>query len=84
MTALHLQTEIQRLLRREKNITVLEAIRMLLRREEAPTDDDDLSDEEVVELQGRVRDMVSGKIKSVSEKESIRIIRAAGKAQLKA
>jgi hypothetical protein len=84
MTALHLQTEIQRLLRREKNITVLEAIRMLLRREEARTDADDLSDEEVVELQGRVRDMVSGKIKPVGEKESIRIIRAAGKAQLKA
>jgi hypothetical protein len=84
MTALHLQTEIQRLLRREKNITVLEAIRMLLRREEARTEDDDLSDEEVVELQGRVRDMVSGKIKPVSEKASIRIIRAAGKAQLKA
>lgn len=79
MTALHLQAEIQQLLRKEKNLTVLEAIRMLLRREEPQ--EDDLTDEEVAELEGRFQDMVSGKVKSISEKESIRMIRAAGKAK---
>lgn len=79
MTALHLQAEIQQLLRKEKNLTVLEAIRMLLRREEPQ--DDDLTDEEVAELEGRFHDMVSGKVKPISEKESIRMIRAAGKAK---
>jgi hypothetical protein len=79
MTALHLQAEIQQLLRKEKNLTVLEAIRMLLRREEPQ--EDDLTDEEVAELEGRFQDMVSGKVKPISEKESIRMIRAAGKAK---
>lgn len=79
MTALHLQAEIQQLLRKEKNLTVLEAIRMLLRREEPQGDD--LTDEEVAELEGRFQDMVSGKVKPISEKESIRMIRAAGKAK---
>jgi hypothetical protein len=54
MTALHLQTEIEQLLRKEKNITVLEAIRMLLRREE--TQEDDLTDEEVAELDAQRAD----------------------------
>lgn len=75
MTALHLHTEIQQLLLREKNVTVLEAIRMLLRREELQADDD-LTDEEVTELEGRFQDMVKGKVKPIGEKESIRMIRA--------
>ncbi len=79
MTALHLQAEIQQLLRKEKNTTVLEAIRMLLRREEPQ--DDDLTDEEVAELEGRFKDMVSGKVKPIGEKESIRMIRDAGKSK---
>ncbi len=48
MTALHLQTEIQQLLRKEKNLAVLEAIRMLLRREEPK--EDDLTVEDIAEL----------------------------------
>ena len=35
MTVLHIRAEIRQLLRKEKNVTVLEAIRMLLRREES-------------------------------------------------
>ena len=40
MTTLELRAEIKQLLSREKNTSVLEAIRMLLRREDAETDDD--------------------------------------------
>jgi len=47
MTAIELRTEITRLLREERNTSVLEAIRMLLRREDV---DDDFSAEERAEL----------------------------------
>jgi hypothetical protein len=46
MTAIELRTEITRLLREERNTSVLEAIRMLLRRE----DPEDFSIEELAEL----------------------------------
>lgn len=78
MTALQIQAEIQQLLRKEKNITVLEAIRMLLRREESQ--EDDLSDEEVAELDAQRADRISGKVKFVGEEESIRMVRTGGKA----
>lgn len=79
MIGLQIQEEIQQLLRKEKNITVLEAIRMLLRRKEAQ--EDDLSDEEVAELEGCFQDIVSRKVKTIGEKESIRMIRAASEAK---
>ncbi|MBK7247320.1 MAG: hypothetical protein IPI05_06595 [Flavobacteriales bacterium] len=50
MTTLELRAEIKQLLSREKNTSVLEAIRMLLRREDAETDDD-FTDEELAELE---------------------------------
>ena len=78
MTALQLQAEIQKLLRKEKNLSVLEAIRILLRREEAQ--DDDLTDEEVAELDAQRADRISGKVKFVSEEDSIRMIRTGRKA----
>ena len=49
MTTVELRSEIKQLLSREKNASVLEAIRMLLRREE-DTADEDLTDEEVSDL----------------------------------
>ena len=64
MTAIDLQSEIQQLLRKEKNITVLEAIRMLLLREEQRVDED-LSDEEVAELDAQRADRISGKVKFI-------------------
>jgi hypothetical protein len=73
MSALHLHAEIQQLLRKEKNLTVLEAIRMLLLREEPR--EDDLTDEEVAELDAQRANRISGKVKFVSEEESIRMIR---------
>ncbi|HQW05327.1 MAG TPA: hypothetical protein PLV08_14915 [Flavobacteriales bacterium] len=78
MTAIDLQSEIQQLLRKEKNITVLEAIRMLLLREEQRVDED-LSDEEVAELDAQRADRISGKVKFIPEEESIRMIRAGRK-----
>lgn len=50
MTTIELRTEIKQLLSREKNASVLEAIRMLLRREE-DTVDEDLTDEEVADFE---------------------------------
>ncbi|HQW04561.1 MAG TPA: hypothetical protein PLV08_02390 [Flavobacteriales bacterium] len=47
MTAVELRTEITRLLSEERNTSVLEAIRMLLRREDP---DEDFSPEERAEL----------------------------------
>ena len=78
MTALHIRAEIRQLLRKEKNVTVLEAIRMLLRREESR--EDDLTDEEVAELDAQRADRISGKVKFVSEEGSIRMIRTGRKA----
>jgi hypothetical protein len=78
MTALHLQAEIQQLLRKEKNLSVLEAIRMLLRREESQ--EEDLTDEEVAELDAQRADRISGKVKFISEEASIRMVRAGRKA----
>lgn len=73
MSVLQLQAEIQQLLRKEKNLSVLEAIRMLLRR--AEPQEDDLTDDEVAELDAQRADRISGKVKFVSEEESIRMIR---------
>ncbi|HMN04509.1 MAG TPA: hypothetical protein PKD45_02185 [Flavobacteriales bacterium] len=74
MTALELRAEIQQLLGQEENISVLEAIRMLLRRGE-PTEDD-LTDEEVAELDRQRADRLSGKVEFVDEEKSIQMIRA--------
>ncbi|MBK9599045.1 MAG: hypothetical protein IPO60_12185 [Flavobacteriales bacterium] len=74
MTAIDLQTEITQLLRREQNISVLEAIRMLLRREEVQ-DEDELTDEEVAGFNEELAKRDRGEIKFHTEEESIRLIR---------
>jgi hypothetical protein len=82
MTAIDLRAEIVQMIKDERDTTILEAIRTLLYKlRQADEADDDLTDEEVAELEGRFQDMVSGKVKPISEKESIRMIRAAGKAK---
>ncbi len=77
MTAIELRSEIMQLLREESNTAVLEAIRMLLRREEA--EKEEITDEELAELEAQRADRISGKTKFVSEEESIRMIREGGK-----
>ncbi|MFZ1664689.1 MAG: hypothetical protein WAU08_04735 [Flavobacteriales bacterium] len=74
MIAIDLQTEITQLLRREQNISVLEAIRMLLRREEVQ-DEDELTDEEVAGFNEELAKRDRGEIKFHTEEESIRLIR---------
>ncbi len=80
MTALHLQTEIKQLLRKERNISVLEAIRMLLRREEPQIEDgEELTDEEVAAFKEELAKRDRGEIKFHTEEESIRLIRQGSK-----
>ena len=74
MNTIDLQTEIMQLLREERNTSILEAIRMLLRREEADTDED-FTAEELAELDAQRADHLSGKSRSYTEEESIRMIR---------
>lgn len=74
MSTAELQTEIIQLLREERNTNILEAIRMLLRREETDTDED-LTAEELAELDAQRADHLSGKSKSYTAEESIRMIR---------
>ncbi|HMQ76574.1 MAG TPA: hypothetical protein PKE21_11050 [Flavobacteriales bacterium] len=59
----------------------LRKVASFFKREVAIEEDEDLSEEEMAELEGRFQDMVSGKVKPISEKDSIRMIRAAGKAK---
>ena len=74
MTTLELRAEIKQLLNREKNTSVLEAIRMLVRREDAETDDD-FTDEELAELEQRRARYVSGESKPHTVEESMRLAR---------
>ncbi|MBK7943119.1 MAG: hypothetical protein IPJ87_14805 [Flavobacteriales bacterium] len=75
MAALQLQAEIQQLLSKEKKISVLEVIRIHLRQEESQ--EDDLTDEEVAELEERWARRLSGKSTGHSAEESNRRPRAA-------
>jgi hypothetical protein len=80
MTTIDLRTEIVQMIKSERDTSILEAIRTLLYKvRQADVAEEDLTDEEVAELEGRFQDMVSGKVKPIGEKESIRMIRAAGK-----
>ena len=76
MTALQIRAEIQRLLHKENNLSVLEAIHLLLRREESVADEE-LSDEKIAELNAQRADRISGKVKFISEEEAIRMFRGA-------
>lgn len=82
MTAIELRTEIMQLIKLEQDTSILEAIRTLLYKlHQTDEVEDDLTDEEVAELEGRFQDMVTGKVKPISEEESIRMIREAGHAK---
>ena len=71
MSASDLRMEIIELVREEQNTTVLEAIRMLLRRQESDVDDD-LSEQEVAELERRRARYLSGESKPTTAEESLR------------
>lgn len=74
MSTIDLRTEIIQLLHEERNTSILEAIRMLLRREDAEADDE-LTPEDLAELDAQRAEHLSGKSKSYTAEESIRMIR---------
>ena len=76
MTALDLQTEIMQLLREERNTSVLEAIRTLLRRGEVDGDED-FTEEELAELDKRRAAYLRGEGTSITAEESIQRLRSA-------
>jgi len=73
MTTIELRTEIMRLLREEENTSILEAIRLLLRREEAA--EDDITDEEYAEFDEAIARHESGEEPFHTQEESMRMIR---------
>ncbi|MFZ1694914.1 MAG: hypothetical protein WAT74_17085 [Flavobacteriales bacterium] len=77
MSALDLRTEIMQMIKEESDTSILEAIRTLLfklrQTEEA---DDDLTDEDIAELDRRRALRLSGESKGYSAEESIRMLRA--------
>lgn len=76
MSTAELRTEITDLLRQEENTSVLQAIRMLLRRAEA---EDDLTDADIAELEARRAARLSGKSTFHTVEESMRIVREKAK-----
>lgn len=74
MNTIDLQTEIIQLLREERNTSILEAIRMLLRRDESDTDED-FTPEELAELDAQRAEHLRRESKSYTAEESIRMIR---------
>lgn len=75
MTALQLQAEITNLLKDESDLSVLEAIRLLLKRNKDTAMDDDLTDEELAELDRRRAEYESGKGVSFTVEESLARLR---------
>jgi len=77
MSVIDLRTEIVQMIKEESDTSILEAIRTLLfklrQTEEA---DDDLTDEDIAELDRRRALRLSGKSKGYSAEESIRMLRA--------
>lgn len=71
MTAIDLRTEIMQLLHEESNTSILEAIRVLLRRGEAEGDED-FTEEDMAELEKRRADRLSGASKPHGMEESMR------------
>lgn len=74
MSTAELRTEITDLLRQEENTSVLQAIRMLLRRAEA--EDDDLTDADIAELEARRAARLNGGSRFHTVEESMRIAEA--------
>lgn len=73
MTAIELRTEIMRLLREEENTSILEAIRLLLRREEA--EEDTYTEEDIAELDRRREERLRGDLPAHGVEESLRLAR---------
>lgn len=73
MTAIELRTEIMRLLKDERDTSILEAIRSLLRREEA--EEDIYTEEDIAELDQRREERLRGDVPAHGVEESLRLAR---------
>lgn len=80
MSTTDLQAEIVQMIKDESDTSILEAIRTLLYKVRHAEEEDDLTDEEVAELDAQRADRISGKVKFLSEEESMRMIRTGRKA----
>jgi len=83
MTAIDLRTAIAREIKTMRSAAKLEQIFEYVHRikhgKEAPDEEAEYTASEVAELEKRFEELVTGKVKGHSAKESIRLIRAAGK-----
>ena len=60
----------------EEDLSILEAIRILLSKiRYASEDEDDMTDQEVAELEERYQEIVSGKVKPLTQEEFIQKLR---------
>jgi predicted Zn-ribbon and HTH transcriptional regulator len=73
MTTIELRTEIMRLLREEENTSILEAIRLLLRREEA--EEDIYTEDDIAELDRRREERLQSDVPAHGVDESLRLAR---------
>jgi hypothetical protein len=88
MTAIDIRTAIEREIKTMRSTSKLERIFEFVHRvkhdQAGPVERAEYSAKEVAELEKRFDELVSGKVKGHSDKESIRLIRAVGKALVKA
>ncbi|MDQ3100334.1 MAG: addiction module protein [Bacteroidota bacterium] len=75
MTTADLRAEIMQMITDEEDTSILEAIRTLLGKLRHNDENDDLSDDDVAELERRRADRKSGKVKFLSEEEFTRSLR---------
>jgi hypothetical protein len=77
MTTADLRTEIMQMIKEEEDASILEAIRTLLQkvRYAAAEEDDDLTDQEVAELEERRYKRRSGQVEFLSEEEFQKTLR---------
>jgi hypothetical protein len=77
MTTADLRTEIMQMIKEEEDASILEAIRTLLKKVRYATaeEDDDLTDQEVAELEERRYKRRSGQVEFLSEEEFQKTLR---------
>jgi hypothetical protein len=77
MTTADLRTEIMQMIKEEEDASILEAIRTLLQKVRYATseEDDDLTDQEVAELEERRYKRRSGQVEFLSEEEFQKTLR---------
>lgn len=76
MSAIELQTEIMQMIKDERDMSILEAIRTLLYRVRQGEVNDDFTAEDITELEKRRAEYLSGEGTSYTAEESLRRLRS--------